>query len=76
MLDLNNEMIKKANKKNKVLYDQQSEHQHIMVLDTTEFGKLLVLDGQANLAESDLVYTTTLMGGGTEDFKDKQVDHY
>ena len=59
-----------------MLYDQQSEHQHIMVLDTTEFGKLLVLDDQANLAESDLVYTTTLMGGGTEDFKDKQVDHY
>ena len=58
-----------------MLYDQQSEHQHIMVLDTTEFGKLLVLDDQANLAESDLVYTTTLMGGGTEDFKDKQVDH-
>jgi len=57
----------------KVLYDQQSEHQHIMVLDTTEFGKLLVLDDQANLAESDLVYTTTLMGGGTEDFKDKQI---
>ena len=35
-----------------------------------------MLDGQANLAESDLVYTTTLMGGGTEDFNDKQVDHY
>ena len=32
--------------KTKVLYDQQSEHQHIMVLDTTEFGKLLVLDDQ------------------------------
>ena len=59
-----------------MLYDQPSEHQHIMVLDTTEFGKLLLLDDQANLAESDLVYTTTLMGGGTEDFKDKQVDHY
>ena len=57
----------------KVVYDQQSDHQHIMVLDTTDFGKLLVLDDQANLAESDSLYTTTLMGGGTEDFKDKQV---
>ena len=36
----------------------------------------IINDDQANLAESDLVYTTTLMGGGTEDFKDKQVDHY
>ena len=57
----------------RVVYDQQSEHQHIMVLDTTDFGKLLVLDDQANLGESDLVYTTTLMGGGDEDYKDKQV---
>ena len=57
----------------KVVYDQQSDHQHIMVLDTTDFGKLLVLDDQANLGESDSLYTTTLMGGGTEDFKDKQV---
>ena len=58
----------------RVLYDQQSEHQHIRVLDTTDFGKLLVLDDQANLAESDLVYTTTLMGAGAEDYRDKQVD--
>ena len=57
----------------RVVYDQQSDHQHIMVLDTTDFGKLLVLDDQANLGESDLVYTTTLMGGGSEDYKDKQV---
>ena len=57
----------------RVVYDQQSDHQHIMVLDTTDFGKLLVLDDQANLGESDLVYTTTLMGGGAEDYKDKQV---
>ena len=39
-------MIKRQIKRTKVLYDQQSEHQHIMVLDTTEFGKLLVLDDQ------------------------------
>ena len=57
----------------RVVYDQQSDHQHIMVLDTTDFGKLLVLDDQANLGESDIVYTTTLMGGGSEDYKDKQV---
>ena len=57
----------------RVVYDQKSDHQHIMVLDTTDFGKLLVLDDQANLGESDLVYTTTLMGAGAEDYKDKQV---
>ena len=46
VLDLNKEMIKRQIKRTKVLFDQQSEHQHIMVLDTTEFGKLLVLDDQ------------------------------
>ena len=33
--------------------------------------RMLVLDDQANLAESDLIYTETLMN--QEDFKDKQV---
>ena len=33
--------------------------------------RLLVLDDQANLAESDLIYTETLMN--QEDFRDKQV---
>ena len=33
-----------------------------MILNTMDFGKLLVLDGYANLAESDTVqYTHTLM---------------
>ena len=45
-----------------VVYDVRSEHQHVMILNTMDFGKLLVLDGYANLTESDTVqYTHSLM---------------
>ena len=45
-----------------VVYDVRSEHQHVMILNTMDFGKLLVLDGYANLAESDTVqYSHSLM---------------
>ena len=45
-----------------VVYDVRSKYQHILILDTVDFGKLLVLDGFANLAESDTVgYTHSLM---------------
>ena len=49
-------------KVDKVVYDVRSEHQHVMILNTMDFGNLLVLDGYANLAESDTVqYTHSLM---------------
>ena len=45
-----------------IVYDVRSKHQHVMILKTMDFGKLLVLDGFANLAESDTVhYTHSLM---------------
>ena len=66
-----------------MLYDHHSAFQHIQVLDTVDFGRLvageqgmprlLVLDDQANLAESDLVYTNSLMADNKEDFAEKQV---
>ena len=49
-------------KVDEVVYDIRSEHQHVMILNTMNFGNLLVLDGYANLAESDTVqYTHSLM---------------
>ena len=35
--------------------------------------RVLVLDNQANLAESDVIYTKTLMNDGQEEYRDKQV---
>ena len=45
-----------------VLYDVRSKYQHILICDTMDTGKLLVLDGLANLSEADTIaYTHTLM---------------
>ena len=45
-----------------VLYDVRSKYQHILICDTVDTGKLLVLDGLANLSEGDTIaYTHTLI---------------
>ena len=45
-----------------IVYDVRSEHQHVVIMKTMDFGMLLFLDGYANLAESDTVqYTHSLM---------------
>lgn len=46
----------------KVLFSQQSEFQLIQIVDTPDFGRLLVLNEMANLAEADKIeYTHSLM---------------
>ncbi|ODM87058.1 Spermine synthase [Orchesella cincta] len=57
---------------NKV-FDQRSDFQHIQVVKSKTFGNMLVLDGLPNLAESDLVYTESIMCRGKEDFKGKEI---
>ena len=45
-----------------VPFNVRSKYQHVQILDTMDAGKLLVLDGFANLAEADTVgYTHALM---------------
>ena len=92
VLDLKNEMITKAKKQgalrpavrapahhgprhDRVREASRARRPGLNFLDKRFCQHFDYFDDQANLAESDLVYTTTLMGGGTEDFKDKQVDH-
>jgi hypothetical protein len=46
-----------------VLYDSHSKMQHIQIVDTVDQGRMMLLDGLVNLAESDTVaYTHVLMG--------------
>nr|CAG4644034.1 EOG090X07PL [Lepidurus arcticus] len=56
-----------------VVADIQSLYQRILILNTVSFGNLLVLDGLQNLAESDLVYTETLMQRGKLNYAHKRV---
>ena len=54
-----------------VIHEENSDYQHIQILDTIDFGRVLMLDSQTQLAESDLVYTRSLMAG--QSFTDKEV---
>jgi len=56
-----------------VVVDHQSPFQRIQILHTINYGNLLVLDELQNLAESDLIYTETLMQRGKIDYTDKEV---
>lgn len=59
---------------NKVLVSTQSDFQLVQIIETRDYGNLLILDGMANLAESDTVtYTHALMNLPTENYKDKNV---
>ncbi|XP_021945432.1 spermine synthase isoform X2 [Folsomia candida] len=57
----------------KIIFDQKSPFQHVQILHSLTFGNMLVLDDLQNLAESDLIYTESIMCRGTEDYKDKEI---
>ncbi|XP_053703155.1 spermine synthase [Synchiropus splendidus] len=57
----------------RVVYDEDSAYQNIKILHSKQFGNMLILNGDINLAESDLPYTQAIMGGGKEDYTGKEV---
>uniref|UniRef100_A0A8C4K884 Spermine synthase n=1 Tax=Dromaius novaehollandiae TaxID=8790 RepID=A0A8C4K884_DRONO len=56
-----------------VVYDEDSPYQNIKILHSKQFGNILILSGDVNLAESDLAYTRAIMGSGKEDYTGKEV---
>uniref|UniRef100_A0A452U3J9 Spermine synthase n=1 Tax=Ursus maritimus TaxID=29073 RepID=A0A452U3J9_URSMA len=56
-----------------VVYDEDSPYQNIKILHSKQFGNILILSGDVNLAESDLAYTQAIMGSGKEDYSGKDV---
>uniref|UniRef100_A0A8C5S5V9 Spermine synthase n=1 Tax=Laticauda laticaudata TaxID=8630 RepID=A0A8C5S5V9_LATLA len=56
-----------------VVYDEESAYQNIKILHSKQFGNILILSGDVNLAESDLAYTKAIMGSGKEDYTNKEV---
>ncbi|KAL2310475.1 hypothetical protein Nmel_002129 [Mimus melanotis] len=56
-----------------VVYDEDSPFQNIKILHSKQFGNILILSGDVNLAESDLAYTQAIMGSGKEDYSGKEV---
>jgi len=57
-----------------VLFSKQSDFQLVQVVDTKDYGRMLILDGFANLAEIDTEdYTHSLMNLPHENYKGKEV---
>ncbi|XP_043928222.1 spermine synthase [Protopterus annectens] len=56
-----------------VVYSVDSPYQNIKILHSMQFGNILILNGDVNLAESDLPYTQAIMGSGKEDYTGKEV---
>uniref|UniRef100_A0A3Q3JLN8 PABS domain-containing protein n=1 Tax=Monopterus albus TaxID=43700 RepID=A0A3Q3JLN8_MONAL len=57
----------------RVVYEEESAYQNIKILHSQQFGNILVLNGDINLAESDLAYTQAIMGSGKENYAGKEV---
>lgn len=57
----------------KVLYEEKSPYQKILIVHSQSLGNLLVLDGLQNISESDLIYTETLMQRGKENYEGKEI---
>jgi len=56
-----------------VVFHGKSEYQDVRIMKTKQFGNVLYLDNDLNLAESDLSYTKAITGNGKEDYKGKEV---
>uniref|UniRef100_A0A672H4I1 Spermine synthase n=1 Tax=Salarias fasciatus TaxID=181472 RepID=A0A672H4I1_SALFA len=56
-----------------VVYDEDSDYQNIKILHSRQYGNILVLDGDVNLAESDFAYTQAITGNGRESYAGKEV---
>ncbi|KAE8622533.1 hypothetical protein XENTR_v10005276 [Xenopus tropicalis] len=56
-----------------IVYSKESPYQNIKIMHSKQFGNILILNGDVNLAESDLAYTQAIMGSGKEDYCGKEV---
>ncbi|XP_034120729.1 spermine synthase isoform X2 [Drosophila guanche] len=57
----------------KLVYEARSPFQKIQILHSKTLGNMLLLDELQNIAESDLIYTETLMGRGIENYEGKEI---
>ncbi|XP_050316192.1 spermine synthase isoform X1 [Anthonomus grandis grandis] len=56
-----------------LVFEQITPYQKVQILHSKSMGNMLVLDDLQNLAESDLIYTETLMQRGKENYESKEV---
>ncbi|EDV96112.1 spermine synthase isoform X1 [Drosophila grimshawi] len=56
-----------------LVYETRSPFQKIQIMHSKTLGNMLILDELQNIAESDLIYTETLMGRGIENYEGKEI---
>ncbi|KAJ8980823.1 hypothetical protein NQ317_000556 [Molorchus minor] len=56
-----------------IVFEETTPYQKVQIVHSKTLGNMLVLDDLQNIAESDLIYTETLMARGKEDYKDKEI---
>ncbi|EDV51546.1 spermine synthase isoform X1 [Drosophila erecta] len=57
----------------KVVFEERSPFQKIQIMHSKTLGNMLLLDELQNIAESDLIYTETLMCRGVENYEGKEI---
>jgi len=57
----------------KVLFHEKTKYQDIKIMKTGQFGSMLLLDDDPNLADSDKPYTEAIIGNDFMDYNDKTV---
>ncbi|CAH0392809.1 unnamed protein product [Bemisia tabaci] len=57
----------------KVIFEEKSPYQKVQIVHSKSLGNLLLLDELQNLAESDLIYTETLMQRGKINYENKEI---
>eukprot|EP00730_Choanoeca_flexa_P000736 TRINITY_DN10318_c0_g1_i2.p1 TRINITY_DN10318_c0_g1~~TRINITY_DN10318_c0_g1_i2.p1 ORF type:complete len:428 (+),score=105.74 TRINITY_DN10318_c0_g1_i2:903-2186(+) len=56
-----------------LVFHQKSKYQDVKIYHSNQFGNMLLLDDDPNLAESDLSYTTAILGSGRYEYRGKHV---
>jgi len=56
-----------------VAFEGDSEYQNVKIMKSKQFGGMLLLDGDPNLAESDYLYTQAICGHGDINYQGKNV---
>jgi len=57
----------------KILFHEKTQYQDIKIMQTGQFGNMLLLDDDPNLADSDKSYTEAIIGHDFMDYKNKTV---
>ncbi|ELT98123.1 hypothetical protein CAPTEDRAFT_160239, partial [Capitella teleta] len=56
-----------------IVFEENSKYQNVRIAHSKTFGNMLILDGDPNLAESDVIYSHSMMRQGSSNFSDKDV---